>query len=131
MTSFWRLLPALAFLAAVAAVIVTVEDGGPHVPMNLLPVLLTGVLLVLALAKAGWQWRRPRWRYLLGAFGFAVPAIGLSLYLHLGLALDWGGMASRARTPDLLFRFLPWYTTGAGAIGFAIGWIIGRNIDQE
>jgi hypothetical protein len=131
MTSFWRLLPALAFLAAVAAVIVTVEGGGPHVAINLLPVLLTGVLLVLALAKAGWQWRRPQWRYLLGAFGFAVPAIGLSLYLHLGLALDWGGMASRARTPDLLFRFLPWYTTGAGAIGFAIGWIIGRNIDQE
>jgi hypothetical protein len=27
-----------------------------------------------------------------------------------------------------LFRFLPLYTTGAGAIGGAIGWIAGRNV---
>lgn len=131
MSSFRRLLPPLALLLAAAAVIVVVEEGGPHVPLNLLPVALTAVLLVRALAKSDWRWRSPRWRYLLGALGFAVPAIGLSLYLHLGLALDWGGMASRARTPDLLFRFLPWYTMGAGAIGFAIGWIIGRNVDRE
>ena len=57
-----------------------------------------------------------------------MPALGLTLYLHYGYAVDLEGMVSQARTPGQLFRFLPIYTTVAGGIGFAIGWIAGRNV---
>lgn len=125
------LLAPLALMLAAAVAIVQAEDYGPYASLNLLPVGVTLALVIRALAPAGWRWRRASWRWLLGALGFGVPAVGLSLYLHLGLMLDWGGMATRARTPELLFRFLPWYTTGAGSIGFAFGWIVGRNVDRE
>jgi hypothetical protein len=131
MFGHWSLLPPVLLLAAVAVVILEAEDYGPHAVANLLPPVLTLALLLYALSRADWRWQDAARRWLLGTLGFAIPALGLSLYLHLGLMLDWGGMASRARTPDLLFRFLPWYTTGAGAIGFAIGWIIGRNLDGD
>jgi hypothetical protein len=131
MFGHWPLLPPVLVLAAAAVVILEAEDYGPHALPNLLPPALTLALLLHALARAGWRWRDAGWRWLLGILGFAIPALGLSLYLHLGLMLDLGGMASRARTPELLFRFLPWYTTGAGAIGFAIGWIVGRNLDRD
>lgn len=131
MFGHWSLLPPLVLLAAAAVVILEAEDYGPHAVPNLLPPALTLALLLYTLARAGWRWQEADRRWLLGVLGFAIPALGLSLYLHLGLMLDWGGMASRARTPELLFRFLPYYTTGAGAIGFAIGWIIGRNLDGE
>ncbi len=129
MFGHWSLLPPVLLLGAAAVVILEAEDYGPHALANLLPPALTLALLLYALSRAGWRWRDADRRWLLGILGFAIPALGLSLYLHLGLMLDWGGMASRARTPELLFRFLPWYTTGAGAIGFAIGLIIGRNFD--
>ncbi|WP_405231589.1 hypothetical protein [Lentisalinibacter salinarum] len=131
MFGHWSLVPPVVLLAAAAAVILEAEDYGPHALPNLLPPALTLALLLYALARDGWRWHEADRRWLLGVLGFAIPALGLSLYLHLGLMLDWGGMASRARTPELLFRFLPYYTTGAGAIGFAIGWIIGRNLDGE
>jgi hypothetical protein len=57
-----------------------------------------------------------------------LPATGLSLYLHYAYAVDRDGMASQAVDPVALFRYLPMYTIVAGAIGFAIGWIAGRNI---
>lgn len=131
MFGHWSLLPPVLLLAAAGLVILEAEDYGPHAAMNLLPPGLTLALLLYALGRGGWRWHAADWRYLLGVLGFAVPALGLSLYLHLGLMFDWGGMASRARSPELLFRFLPWYTTGAGAIGFAIGWIVGRNLDAD
>jgi len=131
MFGHWSLLPPVLLLAAVAVVILEAEDYGPHAVANLLPPVLTLALLLYALSRADWRWQDAARRWLLGTLGFAIPALGLSLYLHLGLMLDWGGMASRAHTPELLFRFLPWYTTGAGAIGFAIGWIIGRNLDGD
>jgi len=46
----------------------------------------------------------------------------------LELAVDLNGMVSESVYPRELFRYLPEYTTGAGAIGFAIGWIVGRNV---
>jgi hypothetical protein len=37
-------------------------------------------------------------------------------------------MFSAAEFPDRVFRYLPAYTLVAGGIGFAIGWIVGRNV---
>jgi hypothetical protein len=37
-------------------------------------------------------------------------------------------MFTDAEFPDRIFQFLPVYTTVAGGIGFAIGWIVGRNV---
>ena len=70
---------------------------------------------------------RSRRSWPLGLIGFAIPALGLSLYLHYGYATDLNGMYSEAVYPKELFRYLPIYTVVAGGIGFAIGWIIGRN----
>jgi hypothetical protein len=64
----------------------------------------------------------------LGTLGFAIPVLGLSLYLHYAYSVDLDGMFSGSEHPQALFRFLPLYTVVAGAIGFAIGWIVGRNV---
>jgi hypothetical protein len=37
-------------------------------------------------------------------------------------------MYSESVYPQELFRYLPLYTLVAGGIGFAIGWIAGRNV---
>ena len=64
----------------------------------------------------------------LGTIGYAIPAVGLSLYLHYAFAVNLDGLFGDPPVPGQLFRFLPVYTFGAGAIGFAIGWIVGRNL---
>ena len=42
--------------------------------------------------------------------------------------MNLDGMFDGAARPAELFRYLPVYTTVAGGIGFAIGYIVGRNI---
>jgi hypothetical protein len=37
-------------------------------------------------------------------------------------------MFTASEQPAQLFRFLPAYTLVAGAIGFSIGWIVGRSV---
>ena len=80
-------------------------------------------LALLTLYKGGGHWTGNGWRWPLATLGFAIPALGLSLYLHYGYSVDLNGMVSESVYPDELFRFLPIYTMFAGAIGFAIGWI--------
>ena len=63
----------------------------------------------------------------LGTLGFAIPALGLSVYLHYAYAVNLNDMFTDAHYPDRVFRYLPLYTLVAGGIGFAIGWIVGRN----
>lgn len=123
-----RRLIAPAVLAACASLLIfAAENRGPYVLWNLAPILVTLLLCAYTLWRGGGRWSGRGWHWPLATLGFAIPAIGLSLYLHAGMLLDLGGMATRSRTPELLFRFLPWYTLFAGAIGFAIGWIIGRS----
>ena len=43
-------------------------------------------------------------------------------------AVDLDELFAGAERPEELFRYLPLYTSVAGGIGFAIGWIIGRNV---
>ena len=104
-----------AWLAAAA------NPTGQFVAANIAPAAAAWLLLVWIVL------RKPAdTRWWLGWVGFLVPALGLSGYLHLAFLNDWGGMASGAVTPAVLFRFLPLYAAVAGGIGFWIGWIVGR-----
>ncbi len=123
-----RLAPVLLVAAAAGAWFADVQDGGPWVLPNLLPLGLLVLLSALTLWRGDGRWAGAGWRLPLGTLGFAVPALGLSAYLHYAYSVNLDGMFGVPPDPGQLFRFLPWYTTGAGGIGFAIGWIVGRNV---
>ena len=122
-----RFLPVLFVTLAAIAYIAHVEGHDAYTARNAVPMLVFLSLAAVCLYRGGGRWRAAGWRWLLGTLGFAIPAMGLSLYLHYGFQTDLNGMYSDAVYPLELFRFLPAYTLVAGAIGFAIGWIIGRN----
>ncbi|MEO1201911.1 MAG: hypothetical protein AAFX10_04325 [Pseudomonadota bacterium] len=121
-----RLLPVAFVAMAAAAWFNDVQDGGPWVARNLAPVGVVLVLAVLTLYRGGGRWTGSGYRLPLGTLGFAVPALGLSTYMHYAYSINLNGMFDGGAGD--FFRFLPMYTAGAGAIGFAIGWIIGRNV---
>lgn len=121
-----RLLPVALVLAGAGAWIAEVQSGGPWILRNLLPLGLLFVLVAYALARGGGRWTGAGWRLPLGVAGFAIPSLGLTLYLHYAYAVNLDGMFDAGA--GALFRFLPFYTVFAGAIGFAIGWLIGRNV---
>jgi hypothetical protein len=124
----FRLLPVLLIVVAAALWFHDVQQGGPYLPRNLLP---PGVVLLLAavtLWRGDGNWTGAGWRWPLGTAGFAIPALGLSAYLHYAYAVNLDDMFSASEQPARLFRFLPMYTLVAGAIGFIIGWIVGRNV---
>jgi len=123
-----RFLPVLLVTLAAIAYVVHVEGADAYVLRNTVPMLVLLLLAALTLQRGGGRWRGADWRWLLGTLGFAIPALGLSLYLHYGYHTDLGGIRSDALYPLELFRYLPAYTLVAGAIGFAIGWIVGRNV---
>jgi hypothetical protein len=123
-----RLLPLVLLLIAAAVWINDVQDGGPYVLRNLVPPALLFVLAVIAVQRGGGTWTGSGWRFPLGVLGFAVPALGLSIYLHYAYSVNLNELFSGATNPQQLFRFLPFYTLVAGGIGFAIGWIVGKNV---
>lgn len=123
-----RLLPVIVLTAAAMAYVVHVEGPGLWSAVNTLPMLVVIVLAAIALWRGRGRFSGDGWRWTLGTAGFAVPAVGLSLYLHYAWDIDLAGMASEAGDPGGLFRYLPAYTFLAGAVGFAIGWIVGRNL---
>ena len=108
--------------------VLKVELGEAYPYRNLLPILAVVALSVVTLIKGKGTWTGSGWRWPLGTLGFAVPAVGLSLYLHYGYEVDLNGMYSQSVYPQEVFRYLPMYTSFAGGIGFAIGWIAGRNV---
>lgn len=123
-----RLIPILLVTVGAAAWFADVQQGGPYVIRNLIPLLVLLLLAALTLHQGGGTWSGQGMRMPLGTAGFAVPALGLSAYLHFAYAANLGGLFDDARYPMEVFRFLPIYTLFAGGIGFAIGWIIGRNL---
>jgi len=123
-----RLLPLVLLVIATAVWINDVQDGGPYVLRNLVPPALLFVLAVIAVQRGGGTWTGSGWRFPLGVLGFAVPALGLSIYLHYAYSVNLNELFSGATNPQQLFRFLPVYTLVAGGIGFAIGWIVGKNV---
>ena len=123
-----RLLPVLLLSAAVAVWFHDVQAGGVFVLRNLAPLVVLLLLAWLTLWRGQGHWTGSGWRLALGTLGYALPTLGLSSYLHYAYAVNLNEMFSDAIEPTQLFRFLPFYTSGAGLIGFLIGWIIGRNV---
>jgi hypothetical protein len=123
-----RLLPVVMLVVAAAAWINNVQDGGPYVVRNLVPPLVMLLLATFTLQRGEGTWSGSGWRLPLGTLGFAVPALGLTCYLHYAYAVNLNDMFTGATNPGELFRYLPLYTLVAGGIGFAIGWIVGKNV---
>lgn len=122
----FRVAPILFVTIAAAAWFNDVQSGGPWVARNMLPLVLLVVLAAITLIRGNGRWTGSGWRMPLGVAGFAIPALGLSCYLHYAYAVNLDGMFDGGAGE--LFRFLPLYTVVAGSIGFAIGWIVGRNV---
>lgn len=125
---FLRLLPILLVIVAAAAWFAAVEEGGPYLLRNVIPLLVLLFLSVLTLYRGGGKWSGAGMRMPLGTLGFAVPALGLSVYLHFAYSVNLNDMFTESQFPERVFRYLPLYTLVAGGIGFAIGWIVGRNV---
>lgn len=126
--TIWRLLPLFLITVAAAFWFNDVQGGGSYVLHNLIPLLMLLLLAAFTLYRGDGHWTGTGKRMPLGVAGFAIPALGLSLYLHYAYSVNLNGMFTDAAYPDRIFQYLPVYTTVAGGIGFAIGWIVGRNI---
>ncbi len=123
-----RLAPLVVVTVVAAFWFNDVQDGGPYVLRNLLPPLVVVALAAVTLWRGNGTWTGTSWRWPLGTAGFAIPALGLTAYLHYAYSVNLNGMFDDAEQPAQLFRFLPAYTLVAGGIGFVIGWIAGRNV---
>ena len=126
--TIWRLLPIVLVCVAAALWFDEVQDGGPYVLRNLLPLAVLIVLSAITLHLGGGRWAGRGKRMPLGVIGYAIPALGLALYLHYAYSINLNDMFTDAAYPDRVFRYLPAYTIVAGGIGFGIGWIVGRNV---
>lgn len=123
-----RILPVLLITISAMGYVWHIEGRDAYAVRNILPMLIVVILSAIALRKGGGRWTGGGWRWPLATLGFTLPALGLSLYLHYGYSIDLHGMFSESVYPREVFRFLPVYTLVAGGIGFAIGWIAGRNV---
>ncbi len=123
-----RVLPVLLLLVAVGVWFSDVQDNSQYLLRNLLPLGAVLVLSLLTVLRGEGSWTGSGWSMVLGTLGFAIPAVGLSVYLHYAYSVNLNDMFTGTDHPMQLFRFLPYYTTLAGGVGFAIGWIVGRNL---
>ena len=123
-----RMLPVLLLLSAAGVWFSDVQEGSQYLLRNLLPLGAVLGLSLLTVWRGEGSWTGSGWRLAMGTLGFAIPAVGLSVYLHYAYAVNLNDMFTGTDSPMQLFRFLPYYTTLAGGIGFAIGWIVGRNL---
>ena len=123
-----RLLPLILLTGAAGAWFNDVQGGGPYVLRNFVPLVIMLLFALITLLRGQGSWTGSGWRLPLGTLGFSIPTLGLALYLHYAYSVNLNGMFDAAESPLALFRFLPIYTTVAGGIGFAIGWIAGRNL---
>ena len=123
-----RLTPLVLLVIAVGFWIDDVQQGGPYVLRNLVPPVVVLLLAAITLYRGDGTWTGSGFRLPLGVAGYAIPALGLSAYLHYAYSVNLNGLFTDATNPEGLFRFLPIYTLVAGGIGFAIGWIAGKNV---
>ena len=123
-----RLTPVLILAIAAMFYAASIEQENDYLWRNLLPMHAVVLIAVVTLVRGRGYWTGDGWRMPLATVGFALPTLGLSMYLHYGYSIDLNGMVSESVYPNELFRYLPIYTSVAGIIGFAIGWIVGRNV---
>ncbi len=123
-----RMLPVVLVALAAAAWFNDVQHGGPWVLRNILPLLVLVLLSWFTLYRGSGRWTGSGMRLPLATLGFAIPALGLSVYLHYAYSINLDNMFGESQFPGRVFRYLPAYTLVAGGIGAAIGWIVGRNI---
>lgn len=123
-----RILPVFLVLVAAAFWFSDVQESSQYLLRNFLPLAAVLALSLLTVWRGEGSWTGSGWRLALGTLGFAIPAVGLSLYLHYAYTVNLNDMFTGVESPMQLFRFLPFYTSFAGLIGFAIGWIVGRNL---
>ena len=123
-----RLSPVMLVVVAAALWFYEVQGENGHALRNLVPLVALLLLSWLTLRRGGGKWSGAGLRMPLATLGFAIPALGLSAYLHYAYDVNLNDMFSDAQYPVRVFRYLPAYTLVAGGIGFAIGWIAGRNI---
>ena len=123
-----RILPVILVVTAAGLWFADVQQRGPWVPRNLLPLAALLLLCYLTLRRGNGRWSGSGMRMPLGTLGFAIPVLGLAAYLHYAYAVNLDDMFTDAQFPDRVFRYLPAYTLVAGGIGFTIGWIAGRNL---
>jgi len=126
--TLWRLLPVILISLAAAFSINEAQGGGPYVMRNLIPLAILVLLSAAVLFRGGGRWSGSGMRLPLGVAGYAIPAFGLTLYLHYAYAVNLDDMFTGTADPEQVFRYLPIYTIVAGGVGFAIGWIAGRNV---
>ncbi|MDH3533979.1 MAG: hypothetical protein OEO82_13680, partial [Gammaproteobacteria bacterium] len=69
-----KLLPVLLVIVAAASWFAVIEEGGPYLVRNLIPLLVLLSLAVLTLYRGGGKWSGAGMRMPLGTLGFAVPA---------------------------------------------------------
>ena len=125
---FVRVLPVILLLSALGVWFASVQENGQYLLRNLVPLGVVLLLSAFAVWRGEGRWGGPGLRAACGTIGFAIPAVGLAVYLHYAYATNLNEMFTGVDSPMQLFRFLPFYTTLAGGIGFAIGWIVGRNL---
>lgn len=130
---FIRLLPVLLAMGAAAAYVGSVEGGHAYALRNILPLALVTVLSLIVLIMGNGKWHGAGWQWPLALVGFAIPAVGLSMYLHYAYSVNLDEMFSSTDLSGTVnaievFRFLPLYTVISGGFGFAIGWIIGSRV---
>ena len=123
-----RLLPVVLVAVATGLWFADVQQRGPWVLRNLVPLAVLVGLAWLTLCRGRGTWSGGGMRMPLGTIGFAIPALGLACYLHYAYAVNLNDMFGGAEFPDRVFRYLPAYTLVAGGIGFVIGWIVGRQV---
>jgi len=123
-----RLLPVLLVTAAAAAYMFSVDGADRFAVRNSMPMLGVVLLSFVALWRGDGKWSGAGWRWPLGIVGFAIPSVGLSLYLHHAYSVNLNELFGGSQNPEEVFRFLPLYTSVSGCLGFAIGWIIGSRV---
>ena len=123
-----RIAPLVMLVVAAGFWFNEVQQGGPYVLRNLVPPMVFLLLAGVTLRRGEGTWTGFGWHWPLGTAGFAIPALGLSVYLHYAYAVNLNELFTGATNPEGLFRFLPLYTLIAGGIGFAIGWIVGKRV---
>ena len=124
----FRIAPVVMIVLAAGAWINEVQSSGPYVLRNLVPLLALVAFAALTLYRGGGEWRGAGMKVSLGTLGYAIPALGLTLYMHYAYSVNLNGMFDDTVYPMRFFQFLPYYTGGAGLVGFAIGWLVGRNL---